>query len=85
MDEHDEELRARVKQLSCLVLGGTEDEPDAWKCKIADDLIEPANRGPRYRDSEGLCDVIRLIRNKVLLCHGIAETYIHCNKCTTSL
>ena len=69
------------------MLGGTEDEPDAWMCKIAEGLllIPGKKKVLGYKDSEGLCDVIRLIRNKVLLYHGIAETYIHCDKCTISL
>ena len=63
MKTKNEELKNQVNSLSCLVLGGTEVNPQEWKEKIPAELYED-KKGPKYKGNE-VCDLVSLTRNKV--------------------
>ena len=69
MNKDNEELKNKVNSLSCLVLGGTEVNPQEWKKKIPAELYED-KKGPKYKGNE-VCDLVRLTRNKV----RVAKTF----------
>ena len=64
VDGKDEDLKSRVNDLSCLVLGGTVEEVDDWKDKI-DTVIDKTGHFKSY--SGNLDGVVRLFRNKVAI------------------
>ena len=66
MNKDSTDLKDNVNSLSCLVLGGTEDDVHDWKEKVPEELYNSTQkgRGPKYEGKE-LCDLVRLIRNKV--------------------
>ena len=66
MNTDSADLKADINSLSCLVLGGTEDDVHDWKGKVPEGLYKSTQKGtgPKY-EGKKLCDLVRLIRNKV--------------------
>ena len=64
MMKDGKDLKENVNSLSCLVLGGTEVNPQKWTEKIPPELYEVKKRS-KYEEKE-VFDLVRLIRNKVM-------------------
>ena len=63
MSKDNPKLKESVNSLSCLVLGGTEGDTQEWKQMIPRELYK---KGGQYEGNK-ICDLVRLIRNKVRL------------------
>ena len=76
MMKDGKDLKENVNSLSCLVLGGTEVNPQKWTEKIPPELYEVKKRS-KYEEKE-VFDLVRLIRNKVrFIKHFFMDTGHH--------